>query len=277
MIHSKLQLPGAARLISAACVLFLPFGAAAQQVVDFSDLSLPPASVYRGADGAGGFTSGGLFFNNHYSDDGFEYWAAWSYSNVNDTETRGWENQHAAIAGSGIGASGIYGVAYVETFTPAIPRIELPAGQPPLGLQVTNTTYAYYSMLEGDDFAKKFGGESGDDPDFFRLTVSGLDVNEQALGSVEFFLADYRFEDNTLNYIVDAWTWVDLSSLPGETRFLEFTLDSSDMDIFGMATPAYFAVGEVTVVPEPATFALFGGLVAAALIVVRRTARRRCG
>ena len=36
-------------------------------VVDFEDLPLTPESFYNGADEAGGFTSGGAFFNNTFT------------------------------------------------------------------------------------------------------------------------------------------------------------------------------------------------------------------
>jgi len=118
---------------------------------------------------------------------------------------------------------------------------------------VTNNNYTYYSMLNGDDWAKKFGGSSGDDEDWFALTVTGKDASESIVGAVDFYLADYRFSDNSQDYIIDTWQFVDLSSL-GIVKSLEFTLNSSDVGDFGMNTPAYFVID--TVVPEPATIIL---------------------
>ena len=109
---------------------------------------------------------------------------------------------------------------------------------------VTNTTYAALSMRDGDAFAKKFGGESGDDRDFFLLTIEGRDDEGDSVGSVEYYLADFRFDDNSRDYIVDQWTMVDVSSLAGATQ-LEFSLSSSDVGQFGMNTPAYFAVDHI--------------------------------
>jgi hypothetical protein len=37
-------------------------------------------------------------------------------------------------------------------------------------------TYAALSMRDGDGFAKQFGGASGDDPDYFLLTITGRDA-----------------------------------------------------------------------------------------------------
>jgi hypothetical protein len=61
---------------------------------------------------------------------------------------------------------------------------------------------------------------------------------------VDFYLADYRFADSNDDYIVDSWRQVDLSSLGHATR-VTFALSSSDVGMFGMNTPAYFAVDQI--------------------------------
>ncbi|MBH8565800.1 DUF4465 domain-containing protein [Nostoc sp. CENA67] len=210
-----------------------------QQIVDFEDLNLAPETYYNGSDGAGGFTSQGAFFNNRYSQR-FGNWSGWSYSNTTDTTTPGYTNQFSAYTGGGADGSSNYGVAY--TFQPGgSAYIDLPTGLSAKSAQITNTTYAVLSMLNGDQFAKKFGGISGNDPDFFRLTITGLDAANATVGNVDFYLADYRFSDNSQDYIVDKWELVDLSSLTGATR-LSFSLTTSDNGQFGPNTPLYFAL-----------------------------------
>ena len=115
-------------------------------------------------------------------------------------------------------------------------------------MRVTNTTYAGLSMLYGDMFAKRFGGPDGTDSDFFILTIHGLDANGDDTGSVDFYLANYTFQDPNLNYIVSAWTTVDLTPL-GNATSLAFELNSSDIGQFGMNTPAYFAMDNLVVTP----------------------------
>ncbi|MCW5623505.1 MAG: DUF4465 domain-containing protein [Burkholderiales bacterium] len=129
-------------------------------------------------------------------------------------------------------------------------------------------------MLNGDFFAKAFGGASGDDPDWFALTITGHDAAGDATGTVDFHLADYRFADNSLDYVVTDWTLVDLSAL-GTVSSLTFSLSSSDVGDFGMNTPAYFALDNLSVaaVPEPSTWWMMGlGLAALGFAARRRSA-----
>jgi hypothetical protein len=235
-------------------------------IVGFEDLPLAPESFYNGSDGAGGFTSGGAFFNNTF-DPGFVAWWGWSYSNVTDNTTPGYANQYSAIPGNGAGGSSNYAVAFA--WLPGDATIELPTALFPESILVTNTTYAYLSMLHGDDFAKKFGGLTGDDPDYFLLTITGRDAAGGAVGTVEVYLADYRFEDNASDYRLDTWTEVDLSALHGATR-LSFGLESTDVGQGGMNTPAYFAVDNLRLVPEPTMLVL---IAVGAVALLRRRAR----
>jgi hypothetical protein len=213
--------------------------------IDFADLTLAPESFYNGADGAGGFVSQGAFFNNSYNSQ-FGSWSGWSYSNMTDVTTAGFMNQYSAYILPNGGGDGTQNYGVADNFQLGDAYIHLPDGTAPASVRVTNTTYAALSIRDGDMFAKKFGGPDGTDPDFFMLTVHGLDANANVTGSVVFFLADYRFQDPTLNYIVSSWTTIDLTSL-GNATSLAFELASSDNGTFGMNTPAYFALDNLVV------------------------------
>ena len=117
---------------------------------------------------------------------------------------------------------------------------------------LTNTTYAALSMRDGDSFAKRFGGVTGDDPDYLFLTITGKDAGNGDTGTIDFYLADFRFADNADDYILDDWTFVDLSSL-GAVSSLEFTMTTTDVGQFGANTPLYFAIDNIQPVPLPAT------------------------
>jgi hypothetical protein len=259
----------------------LPALAAHAATIGFEDVGagLASESFYNGSDAAGGFSSGGADFSNTdfsntFTDfgGGFSGWDGWAYSNTTDTTTPGFGNQYSAYTGGGAGGSDTYGVAFtagspsggVSTITFATERVVLSG-------QFTNTTYPALSMLNGDAFAKQFGGESGDDPDFLLLSIIGIDALGGTTGTVDFYLADYRDSNNALDYIVDSWTTVDLSPL-GEVAQLDFVLTGSDMGSFGLNTPSYFALDDLVVAPEPGTgLLLASGLVA---IAIRRRGGR---
>ncbi len=242
--------------------LALATAKATADIVDFDDLTPttpyigPGGGAYwNGSDASGGFVSQGVQFLNYY-DSGYSSWNGWAYSNTTDTTTAGFTNQYSAFRGGAYSGTN-YGVYYAP-WTPT-ETVTAAAGGTFQGMYVTNTTYAALSMLNGDSFAKKFGGASGNDPDWFLLTITGKNAGGAAIGTVDFYLADYRFADNASDYIVDDWTPVDLTSLGDNVRGLEFALTSSDVGGYGMNTPAYFAMDSLTVVPEPSALALLCG------------------
>lgn len=229
----------------------------------FDDLPLAPQSHYApgvvgNGSGAFPFTSGSARFNHQFDDFGFPGCCSsgWSYSNQTDNSTAGFGNQYSAFAGAGQGGSANYAVAFMG---PA--QAEFAGATIVGGAWFTNTTYAALSMRDGDSFAKKFGGASGNDADNFRLTVTGFN-GSASTGAVDFYLADYRFADNARDYIVSDWSFVNLTSLGAVTR-LDFSLSSSDNGMYGMNTPAYFAMDTLAPVPEPEqAMLLLGGLLA---------------
>jgi len=246
-------------------------------IVDFEDAGLAAGSFDNGSGGGGGFTSGGTFFGNSFADDGggFVAWNGFALSSVSNTTTRGFTNQYAAATGGGVGGSGTYAVAYPG----AAMFIDLPVGASPQSIRVTNTTYARLDMLSGSGFSKQFGGSNGTDPDFFSVTFRGRDGlggTGEAVGSpVEFLLADYRFADSASDFIVDTWQEVDLTPLGGAASIV-MEWASSDVGDFGINTPTYAAIDDLTLlttaVPEPSTSLLV--LVAAAAMAGRLRIRQ---
>lgn len=224
--------------------LFLVLGAlsgklVAQAPVDFEDVVLPASGVWNGSDNSGSFRSGGMIFYNSYSAD-YGSWSGFACSDHRDTLTAGYDNQYSSIAGGGYGGSGHFAVAY--DFGQI--KIELEDPSTVAGMFLTNSTYAYLTLRDGNAFAKKFGGSTGEDPDFFRVVISGVDARGDTSGTVLFYLADFRAEERKEDYIVRSWEWVDLTSL-GEVASLRFSLESSDMGPYGMNTPGYFCIDNI--------------------------------
>ncbi|WP_343747822.1 DUF4465 domain-containing protein [Fluviicola sp.] len=215
----------------------------AQTIVDFEDKTLPGAdTAWLGSDMSGGFTSGGVFFENTY-DSQWDYWSnGFIYSNSTDVTTAGYTNDYSAYTGIGANGSANYAVNYNGS-------IDFGTEKVLESIAITNTTYAALSMLNGDSFGKQFGSPNNaqgnpdgtNGADWFRLLIIGKDAQSNVTDTVIFYLADYRFANSSEDYIVDSWETVDLTPL-GEIQFLEFALESSDVSSFGINTPAYFAL-----------------------------------
>ncbi|MGD9161472.1 MAG: DUF4465 domain-containing protein [Desulfobacteraceae bacterium] len=246
-------------------------------VADFDDLYLAPDTYWGGAgSGETGFEDGGFYFP--HLDSLGAAWNGFVYTNMTDTTTAGHTNQFSAFTGGGYNSAN-YSISYIMidwmsgTYDPVPETVSLTGenyNTTISGAYFTNTTYAALSMMYGDSFAKAFGGESGDDPDWFKMIIKGIDEAGEYTGTIEFYLADFRFEDNSLDYIIDEWTWVDLSGL-GNVIGLEFSVDSSDDSAYGINTPAYFAMDNLNGSPVPvpgAVWLLGSGILG--LIGIRR-------
>lgn len=266
-------------LSAALLTSFLPaFQSRAAVVVGFEELSLAPNSFYNGDSGIGsnanGWSSGGVYFGNSYNSDFGGYWNGFSFSNVVNSTTQGFSNQYAAYApaspGAGSGGSQNYAVAYAGSHT----FFNLPTNTLLSSVSLANATYPALSMQNGDSFTKKFGGGTGNDPDFFRVSLNGFDDlngTGNSVGSVTVDLADFTFADNSLDYILSNWLTVDLSSI-STSRSVALTFASSDVGAFGINTPAYVAFDNLslTAVPEPSGFTLLGMVGAGAVWWRRR-------
>jgi hypothetical protein len=220
--------------------------------INFDNLEMP--KYKNGSSGVDGFYSGSAFFKNHYNAD-YGSWAGFAVSKDDDTETSGFMNQYSAITGEGANASENYMASYVSSYS-GTTYITLNTPQTLGNVKITNSTYAHNSMRDGDAYAKQFGGETGDDEDWFLLTIYGFNGDTESISQVEFYLADFRFADNSEDYIVDTWQTVDLSTL-GEVDSLVFSLTSTDNGDWGMNTPSYFCLDDFETATETVDFEAF--------------------
>lgn len=243
--------------VATAIVLSLPYAHSATTAT-FEDFVLPTEGFWRGdttGTPAGPGPWGGTQyirdltfqgapnanFRNIYTDygGGFGTWTGFAVSNRTDLTTTGLANQYSVFAGSGAGGSSQFMVSYGTTNSI---RFAGPTSMLGAGASFTNTTYAALDMMQGSGFSKQFTPA-----DWFKLTITGYQAGS-ATGSTELFLASF-------GNILNTWQHVDFSTL-GTVDELRFEMTSSDTDpVFGMNTPAYFALDNL-VVPEPSSVAL---------------------
>ena len=101
---------------------------------------------------------------------------------------------------------------------------------------VTNSTSAYLAIKEGRD---EYGScKPWTENDKFTLIIKGFN-GENETGTIEFLLADGLD-------VVNTWQQVDLSKL-GKVTSIKFSLSSTDASQYGMNTPAYFCLDQLTV------------------------------
>ena len=220
----------------------------------FDDVALNASGIWTGENENNEMFSGGWIFTNTYWPE-YSAWGGFTASNHTDMTQTGLNAQYTAAAGSGYDGSAQYGVAYVMGY--GVPTDVYAAdGQEHTvtGFYVTNNLWAYQNMLDGDATATPFGGTTGNDPDWFKLTAIGKNTAGQTVGTAEFYLADYRFANNDEDYILNTWEWFDLSTL-GAVHTISFELSSTKNNSYGMITPAYFCLenfnGEAPLPPTP--------------------------
>jgi hypothetical protein len=222
---------------------------AQQQTIGFESVVLSSESYDNGAAGNGDFLLGAdpISFSNIY-DPSWGSWTGFSISNVTDNTTSGWGNQYSAFTGSGYYGSSNYAIGYGVADVLCENEYQFITS-----FKITNSTYTGVSMRDGDAYAKQFGsvnnasgtpdGTNGED--FYRVWVYCEDYSGANTDSVEVMLADYRFADDTQDYIVDTWLDVDLQSVSFPVSRIQFRLESSDIGDFGMNTPAYYAIDNI--------------------------------
>ena len=114
-------------------------------------------------------------------------------------------------------------------------------------IEINNTAMAAFQLKKGNDDFPRMGYPSDTDPDWFKVTITGIDASGSITGNQDFYLADYRFDNNKRDYIVTSWTEVDLSGL-GEVNQLQFSLSSSKTNEEGeMITPQMFCIDNLKI------------------------------
>lgn len=234
----------------------------AQMLEGFEYVKADSGQVINGSKGENSFKlqsqGGGFVFTMPilWDTSSGGYWAAgWAISKKIDGSSGNSDfSKHLYCAKPGYGSEkGINGKYKGTTFAVGMNKSYILSPTNPLkgfffNLKIANTTYAYNSMKNGDAFAKKFGGLSGNDADSFVLKI-GFYHKGKLLSRFSVVLADYRFADNSKDYILDSWQTVFCAKQGvgqlGPIDSTVFELQSSDSGSFGMNTPGFFAIDEV--------------------------------
>jgi len=215
-----------------------------QYVATFEDLKLDSESYWGGNNTNEPFYSGSFAFDYYHGGSGsYEYWGHFTYSNLTSTAFNNMKDQYNSAVGCGVDGSATYGVAYLDSYVGAtyLTVTNRAEGDIIPGMWLTNSAWVMKAVKEGDGLSTVPGGFAKDD--YYKVTITGL-LNAKTVGTVEFYLADYRAELEQDRYALDTWQWVDLSSL-GEVNKLWLRVDGTKQNSFGITTPLYLCLDNV--------------------------------
>ncbi len=236
-----------------ACIDDIVLVTGAGGAATFENLDLAQESFWNGSDDTGSFVSGGFLFENGHEVYDYGEWGTYDYcygffytNRTAATYSGDAQNeQYNACVGSGAEESATYATYNLNSYTQK-GVVVLGEAREISGCYLTNNAYAFQSMTAGDSYARKFG-----QGDWLKVTIVGIGAEGQTTGSVDFYLADLRSENEAEQYILDRWAWCDLTPL-GEVQRLDFLMSSTDNGDYGMNTPAYFCMDNLDgVAPVP--------------------------
>jgi len=212
------------------------------KTVDFESLTLGSNSYWNGSDLSGKFNSQGLSFTNIFEAT-YGSWSGFAYSQKADIATASYSNQYSVFDPSN--GSNKFAIYYPPFGEEAFATFASGSEYVVKSASVCNSTYTALTIKNGDGtFSKKFGGVTANDKDWFKMSVVGFNAAGDSVKSVDFYLADYRNDDNSKDYILNKWTTLDLSPLGKINKFsVRFT--SSDTGAFGINTPAYVCLDNI--------------------------------
>ena len=211
--------------------------AMAQEPATFEDVPLGNGGIWQPPVGENEMPSGGWIFTNSTQ---YGYWGGFTASNRTDLSQTGLNAQYTAAAGCGYDGSTQYAVAYTMGVQTEVYATDWQL-HTVTGCYVTNNLWTYQDILQGGYGEQPYGGLTGNDPDWFKVTATGKNASGQTVGTLDFYLADYRFANNEEDYVLDTWEWFDLSPL-GDVATISFSLSSSRGSGYNMITPAYFCM-----------------------------------
>ena len=212
------------------------------KTVNFENLTVGSELFWNGSGGASKFQSSDMTFENNFNSS-YGSWDGFVYSREDNITTADYTNQYSVYDGSN--GTNKFAIYYPPFGMDEYAKFLNDSAYLIRSIKICNSTYTALTMKNGDpSFAKKFGGIAGNDQDWFKMTVIGFNSAGDSLKSLNFYLADYRFADNSKDYIIDKWTILDLSPL-GKVSKLTFRFSSSDNGDYGMNTPAYVCLDDL--------------------------------
>lgn len=219
-------------------------------VADFENFTLTANSAYAPTVSVPFQTSNAIFEYEWTSSFGGFWSGGFVYTNQLDSSNGTFSNLYGVKAFKGNANSSNFVIGQDG----AVVKLKQPASRL-MGFYITNTTYAFNAIKNGNSFSRKFGDTTGTKstttmaqgsyPDFFKVTAKGFLNGTIKSDSAVFYLADYRFTNSAQDYVVKTWQYFNTSNL-GLLDSVQFLMYSSDNSFGFMNTPAFFGMDNFT-------------------------------
>lgn len=215
-------------------------------VATFDDWYIQANSHWSGSEENEPMLSGSYSFPNQNGRSmGMDYWTFFTNANSTSSSFATIADQYNSASGGGLQGSSNYGVAFIGSGMGMGPTYfyvtNATDGDTVPGIWLTNSAYTKYAILNGDGQSRVEGPFAKDD--YYLVTFTGYNGTAET-GTVDFPLADYRYDNVADRYVLDTWQWCDLSSLGKVTRIL-VEVSGTKRNQFGLTTPAYLCLENV--------------------------------
>ena len=206
-----------------------------KDIVDFEELTLAANSHWMGTVDDEYFTSSYLNLYTHYDEDwGAPYWEGFVYTNETDTETNSYNNLSSCV-GHGVDNSNNYVTAYIGFYNTTGIKIDREHSGS------FDNRGAYFCMPV---LLKKYVVGTGSEyyyatqQFYFKLKASAY-ANGTLVAEHEIMMADFT---EGHSYMMDDWTYVDLSWIENADSLYFTALSNDDAGGYGINTPLYFCM-----------------------------------
>lgn len=185
----------------------------------------------------------------------------WWYSYQNQCSVYNTASVDGANQGAGAGGSNTFAICNGYTDNNSMSscsRMNLTGGAElyVTSLDVCNSSYTWGTMMNKNPLGSTPDQNLQEAKGWFKVEFYGYDAQGNPTNGgkpVEFYLADYRDGSTTATPAVSTWRTVDLTAL-GKVNAIEINFKGSDTGDYGLNTPAYCCIDNVTFETTPSLY-----------------------
>ncbi len=192
------------------------------------------------------FSGGGIALSqwNHRSNrvgDTGDWWKSY----LNQLSVYNTISSDGANQGAGAQGSDTFAIVYGDDDSAASFKFSAGAECVIENMEICPTAYVYGVITEGNPFGIHPGRHFRDVNGWFKVRAIGYDALGNETATVEKYLCDYRVGSNVVD-IAAAWQSWSLVGL-GPVNKVVFDFDGSDLGDYGLNTPSYLAIDNITI------------------------------